>query len=77
MGDLLIRDLPDATHEELKRRAAAEGMSLQGYVTRLLEQHTARQSLLEWLDSVDELPRHPEISGAEAVRAARAEDDQP
>ncbi len=77
MGDLLIRDLPDTTHDELKRRAADAGMSLQGYVARLLEQHTARQSLNEWLDSLDELPRHPEISGAEAVRAARAEDDRP
>lgn len=73
MGDLLIRDLPDATHDELKRRAAAAGMSLQAYVTDLLEQHATKPTLKEWLRELDELPRHPEISGAEAVRAAREE----
>jgi len=73
MGDLLIRDLPAATHAELKRRAEAESMSLQAYVTRLLEQHTERPTIKEWLRSLDELPRHPELDGAEIVRAAREE----
>lgn len=74
MGDLLIRDLPAATHAELKRRAEEAGMSLQAYVTGLLEQHTARPTIREWLRSLDELPRHPDISGAEAVRAGREDD---
>lgn len=73
VGDLLIRDLPAATHGELKRRAEAEGMSLQAYVTRLLEQHTERPTIKEWLRSLDDLPRHPELDGAEIVRAAREE----
>ncbi len=73
MGDLLIRDLPAATHAELKQRAEAEAMSLQAYVTRLLEQHTERPTIKEWLRSLDELPRHPDLDGAEIVRAAREE----
>ena len=71
MGDLLIRDLPASTHAELKRRAEAVGMSLQAYVTQLLERSTATPTLAEWLDRLDELPRHSDISGAEAIRAVR------
>lgn len=73
MTDLLIRDLDPATHDELKRRAEEMGISVQGYVSRLLEQHAARPSLAEWLRRLDELPRHRELSGAELIRAAREE----
>lgn len=73
MGDLLIRDLPAQTHEELKRRAQAAGTSLQSYVARVLGQHTVAPSLEEWLCRLAELPRHPEISGAETIRAVRDE----
>ncbi len=71
MGDLLIRDLPSATHAELKRRAERAGMSLQAYVAQLLERSTVTPSLEEWLNRLEELPRHRDISGADAVRAAR------
>ncbi|MQA17743.1 MAG: hypothetical protein GEV09_27860 [Pseudonocardiaceae bacterium] len=73
MGDLLIRDLPVQTHDELKRRAQAAGMSLQAYAAQVLGQHTIAPSLEEWLRSLAELPRHPEISGAETIRAVRDE----
>lgn len=73
MGDLLIRDLPPDTHEELKRRAQQAGMSLQAYVAQVLDQHTATPSLDDWLRRLEELPRHREISGAEIIRAARGE----
>lgn len=73
MGDLLIRDLPASTHDELKRRARAAGMSLQAYVTQLLERSTATPTLAEWLERLDELPRHREVSGAETIRAVRDE----
>lgn len=69
--DLLIRDLDPATHDELKRRAEEMGMSVQAYVSRVLDQHAARPSLSQWLRRLDELPRHPEVSGAELIRAAR------
>lgn len=69
--DLLIRDLDPATHDELKRRAEEMGMSVQAYVSRVLDQHTARPSLSQWLRRLNELPRHPEVSGAELIRAAR------
>lgn len=73
MGDLLIRDLPAGTHDELKRRADRAGMSLQAYVSHLLEQHTDTPSLDDWLEGLDQLPRHRDISGAEVIRAVRDE----
>lgn len=73
VGDLLIRDLPSTTHQELKRRAGLAGMSLQAYVAQLLERSTATPLLEEWLIRLEDLPRHPDVSGADAVRAARDE----
>lgn len=73
MADLLIRDLAPATHQELKRRASDAGMSLQAYVSDVLGRHAQLPSLDEWLAQLDELPRHPGVSGSDAVRDARAE----
>lgn len=73
MGDLLIRDLPASTHAELKRRAEQAGMSLQSYVTQVLNRSTASPSLTDWLRGLDDLPRHADLSGSAAVREARDE----
>lgn len=73
MPDLLIRDVNAVTHQELQRRAKEAGMSLQAYISQLLEQHTAHPSVNEWLENLGELRRHAGLSGADAVRAARSE----
>ena len=74
MTDLLIRNVDAQTHAELKRRAAAEGLSIQQYVVRLLTAHTSRPSLQQWLRRLDELaPVDTDVSGTDAVAAARAE----
>ena len=73
MGDLLIRGISPETHDELKRRAQEAGVSLQTYVARLLERSTAVPSIADWLDQLEQLPRHPSLSGAAAVREARDE----
>jgi plasmid stability protein len=74
MTDLLIRNVDARTHDELRRRAAAEGLSIQQYVVRVLTAHTSRPSIQEWLRRVDELaPVDTVVSGADAVAAARAE----
>ena len=74
MVDLLIRNVDAQTHEELKQRAAAEGLSVQQYVARVLTAHTSRPSMQEWLRRLDELPPiDTNVSGADAVAAARAE----
>jgi hypothetical protein len=71
MGDLLIRGISPATHDELKRRAQEDGVSLQTYVARLIERATAVPPLSDWVRQLDDLPRHPRTSGAAAVREAR------
>ena len=74
MADLLIRNVDATTHDELKRRAAAEGLSVQQYVARVLVAHTSRPSLHEWLRRLDELaPVDANVSGADAVAVARAD----
>lgn len=74
MADLLIRNVDPHVHQELKRRAEADDLSVQQYVLRLLAGHTSRPSIREWLRRVDQLPRvDTTSSGAEAVAAARAE----
>lgn len=72
-GDLLIRDISPETHAELKRRAQDAGVSLQSYVARLLERSTAVPAVTDWLDQLEQLPRHRDLSGAAAVREARDE----
>lgn len=73
MGDLLIRDLSPRTHDELKRRADQAGMSLQAYVAALLDRSTSTPSLGDWLRGLQEVPRHPDVSGAEVMRTVRDE----
>jgi plasmid stability protein len=74
MADLLIRNIEAQTHDELKRRAAAQGLSVQQYVARVLTAHTSRPSIQEWLRRLDELvPVDTDMSGADAVAAARAD----
>jgi hypothetical protein len=73
MVDLLIRRLNPAVHRELKRRADEEHVSLQAYVSRVLGQHAGRPTIAQWLRRLDQLPRHPGVSGAEALDDARAE----
>lgn len=74
MPDLLIRNLDRRTHGELKRRAEREGISLQAYVSRLIDRHVERPPIDEWLEHLDLLPEvQPTMTGAEAVEAARDE----
>jgi hypothetical protein len=73
VADILIRDLDPAVHEELKRRADEEHVSLQVYVSRVLGQHAGRPTIAQWLRGLDELPRHADVSGADVLSEARRE----
>lgn len=72
MADLLMRPGPPV-HQVLKRRADEARVSPQAYVSRVLGQHAGRPTLTQWLRGLDELPRHPDISGTETLREARAD----
>lgn len=54
-----IRNLDEATHRELVRRADAAGMSLRSYVIEVLHRHAALPTLQEWLDDVRRDPPLP------------------
>jgi hypothetical protein len=71
--DVLVRDLDPATHGALKRRAEAAGVSMQAYITRLLDEHASRPTVTEWLELLDGIDPAPHVSGAEVVAAARGE----
>jgi antitoxin FitA len=45
-----VRDVPDEVHAELRRRAAAAGMTLSDFARRELSQLTRRPSLSDLLD---------------------------
>jgi len=58
------------------RRAASRGMSLRQYVIEVLTAHCALPTVDEWVDQLKTLAPAPnDVSGADAVRHARDEDD--
>lgn len=77
-----VRDVPDHVHEELLRRAAAQGMSLRQYTLQVLGQHCAIAPVDEWMDRIARRRarwlaegRDVRVDAAAAVRAARYDDD--
>lgn len=52
MSKVQVRDVSDATHTVLKRRAAAAGKSLQEYLLALLDEHAATPTVGEVMDRV-------------------------
>lgn len=48
MANLQIKNLPADVHEELRRRAEAEDMTVRDYVLRLLQHDQARPTRAEW-----------------------------
>lgn len=78
MGNLQIKDVPPELHDELRRRARANGQSLRDYVLGVLQEEVGYMTLDEWLDFVGTLPparpaRPGDLTAAESVRAARDE----
>lgn len=69
---LQVRDVPDDVHAELRRRAAAAGMSLSAFALRELARLARRPSVADLLDRA--AARSGErISLAEARQAVVAE----
>jgi plasmid stability protein len=72
MAAIQVKNLPDDLHEALRRRAAAEGISLSELVTRTLRREAALPSLDEWLVRARSRPRS-DVDGVRAVEEARDE----
>jgi hypothetical protein len=74
--NLHVRDVPDAIHETLVRRAERKGMSLRRYTIEVLTEHCALPALDEWLDEIARLePVETSTPAAEAGAESRREDD--
>lgn len=72
MPHIQIRDVPDAVHETLVRRAGLAGQSLQQYLAAQLALLAETPTLDEVLDRIEE--RHGgRMSGREAITAIAAE----
>jgi len=73
---LQVRNLPDAVHAELMRRARSSGHTLTGYVEEILVRETSRPPVEEVLARIR--GRRPVDLGApaaELLRSERAERD--
>ena len=73
MPDMLIRNVPEKVQGVLKQRAKGAGMSVQSYVVKLLEEHTERMTMREWLDKAAKLPKVPDLDAAQLIREVREE----
>jgi plasmid stability protein len=74
MGNIQIKNLPDDLHEELKRRAEAEGLSLRDYLVRLIRRDLVKPSAGEWFKRLADLPgTELDRPVADYLRAGREE----
>lgn len=78
MGHIQIKDVPPELHDELRRRARANGQSLRDYLLGVLQEEVGFMTLDEWFEQVRALPRaRPRRPGdpttADLIRAGREE----
>jgi antitoxin FitA len=80
MANLQIKNVPEELHEELRRRAEAEGVTLRDYVLRLLVRDQLVPTTEEWLAEVDALepmpvqrPLHEQLAGDRTDREREVE----
>jgi plasmid stability protein len=76
MGAIQVKNVPDELHDELRRRAADEGMSINDYLLRMLKVELSLPSTAEWFAELARTPTRAQgVDSAAAVRSARAERD--
>jgi plasmid stability protein len=75
MPNVLIRDVPEEVHTELRRRARRDGRSLQQYLAALLTREASTRTLDDVLDRVDRL-QGGHFSLAEAVETLHQARDE-
>jgi hypothetical protein len=74
MGAIQVKNVPKELHEQLRRRAAAEGLDLQDYVLQVLRRDLAVPSQREWLDDLRGQPiRQGLPRAADVLAEARGE----
>jgi len=78
MGALQVKNVPPEMHDELRRRAAAAGLTLADFVLDVLRRELALPTLDEWFAEVDQFDPRPAAPGAIAseIRAQRRARDE-
>lgn len=77
MSNIQIKNVPDALHAELRRRAEEQGLTIRDYVLRLIEKDQRIPTKREWLAQLDAMgPADTGETGVEAIRGAREEYDR-
>lgn len=77
MSAIQVKNVPEDLHDELRRRAVAEGKTVGEVILEAIRRDLRRQSMREWLDRVDSRPRPAQRPTREQMdeimRAAKAE----
>lgn len=74
-----VKNVPDELHEELRRRAAAEGTTVGELVLRAIRRELRAESMREWLERQASRPPIPGLTREivqQALEEARAELDE-
>jgi antitoxin FitA len=57
MSAIQVKNVPEDLHDELRRRAVAEGKTVGEVILEALRRDLRRQSMREWIDRVQSRPR--------------------
>lgn len=74
MANLQVKDLPDDLHEELRRRARFEGISIRDYVLRMIRHDQEYPSRAEWAEEMRN--REPLPIGGDIAAQVRADREE-
>lgn len=72
---LQIRNVPDEARHTLKARAAAQGISLNTYLLRVLDREVARPTVAEVLDRAARRSERAAASARDVLEEARSQRD--
>jgi antitoxin FitA len=77
MSAIQVKNVPPELHDELRRRAAAEGKTVGEVILEALRREMRQRSMREWLDNLAETTKDfPKLSREEVhtvIREARQE----
>lgn len=74
MANLQVKDLPDALHEALRRRAVAERVSLSQLVTGMIERELRIAAMNDWLRGNRQASPRLDLDTAELIDEVRTLD---
>lgn len=77
MGNIQVKNVPEDLHEQVRRRAAAEGTTVRDYLLGLIQRDLAVPSMAEWLaELADDPPVEGVTPAAEVIAEERAKRDR-